>query len=466
MSARAETERVPRRAWIVLAILICFYLISFLDKQMYALLLNLMGKGLHLSDFELGTVQGVAFSGFYTFGVLVMGWAVDRFSIRLMLLAGVVFWSLCAAASGLAHNFPQLFAARAGVGLGEAVLLPAAMSLLAYVFPRRRLSFATGIFFAGANMGGLVALLFGGNLIQALVALGPTTWPLLGELAPWQAAFLMTGLPSVLVALLALLLPRRGSAGRDHDRAASAGEAGFLPFVRAHKVFVAGLVCANALLTMLAYTIIVWTAAHFERHFGWKHGKIGEVMALGMLAGGFGNVFWGWLADRIRRQGRRDALLLLYIGVTLIGVPFGALTFLTDNPTLAIVGYPLCWLLMNSFGPMTSAIQFGVPDRLRGRLISLGTMAGGLVGLGGAPMIVGAITDFVYRDPAKLGHSMVVTITGAALLAVLILVLTRRAYVAAVAEQEASDLAAPASRSETATEPEAWRARPGAAATP
>jgi MFS family permease len=444
MNLGADGKPTPR-AWIVLAILVVFYLFSFLDKQMYALLINSIGQNLRLTDFQLGKIQGIAFSVAYTLGVLFIGWLADRYSRRMLLLFGLIFWSLADAAGGLAHGYNGLFAARACVGLGEAVLIPTAMSLLATTFPRASLGLATGLFMAGSNLGGVVALLFGGGVIAALSATGVTDWPILGVLQPWQAAFVITGLPGVLMALLAFGLPREARPAR---AAASVGEAGLstrlIPYMRTHKAFLAAVIVGTSLMTMLAYTLIIWSPAYFERQYHWGHAKIGVVMAIGIATGGVGNIFWGWFADRMRRRGRRDGLFRLYIVLTLIGLPIGVITFVTRDATLATIGYPLTWFVLNSFGPLTSALQFGIPDALRGRLVGLLTTVTGLVGFSAGPLLVGAITDFVYRDKAMIGHSIAISLVLSGLAAVLVMLLGLRAYGAAIEEQERAAGAAPA----------------------
>lgn len=442
--AMNPSRRKTIRAWSVLAILICFYQLSFLDKQMYSLLIKLIGDGLDLSDTDLGLIQGVGFSSFYTLGVLATGWAVDSFSRRSILFWGVLLWSLAAAACGLASGFGSLFAARSGVGLGEAVVIPTALSLIAMYFPRDRLSFATGIFIAGANIGGVIAVLVGGSLIARFVEAGPVTWPIVGTLAPWQAAFVVTGLPGVLLAFLAFGIPRE-SADRRSAAQADANEhpddLGLWPFIKSRAVFLIGVLLATALLTMCAYALIVWSPAYFERAFGWGHARIGVVIATGIAAGGLGNIMWGWVADRIRRTGRRDGLFLLYSLITLIGLPIAGVTFLSGNPTIAAIGYPFVWLVLNSFGPMLSAIQFGIPDRFRGRMVGLKTTFSGLIGLSSGPILVSLLTDKFFHDKAMVGYSIFITLVVAGLSAVLVMLATRRAYIAAVIAQEQDDAA-------------------------
>jgi len=434
----SDKQHVGFRAWSILAILICFYQLSFIDKQMYSLLINLIGRGLKLSDLDLGLIQGVGFSLFYTIGSLTSGWAIDRYSRRMILFYGVVFWSLGATISGLPSGFGTLFAARSAVGLGEAVLIPAAFSLIAVYFPRDRLSLATGIFMAGANIGGVVAMLAGGRIIAQFVALGPVTWPVFGRLDPWQAAFVTTGIPGILVALLAFGIPadppRRFVAKSDVSD--DGKYANIWAFCKSHKRFLLGVIGACGFLTTCAYAVIIWSPAFFERKYGWGHAQIGEVVAMGIAAGGIGNIVWGWVADRLRRGGRRDALYQVYTVLTLGGIGIAALTFLTSNPRIAVAGYPFVWFVLTSFGPMLSAIQFGIPDCYRGRLVSVKTTVTGLIGLSAGPIIVSIITDKVFGDKAMLGYSIVITLVVAGLGSVITMLATRKAYVDAVIEQE------------------------------
>src|SRR5690606_39872599 len=118
----------------------------------------------------------------------------------------------------------------------------------------------------------------------------------------------------------------------------------------------------------------------------WDYARVGAVVATGMAAGGIGNVLWGWVADRMRRTGKVDALYRLYSAITLIGIPFSALAFTTSNGMVAAICYVLTWLFLNAFGPMLSAIQFGIPDHLRGRMVAIKSVVTSLIGLSGGPI--------------------------------------------------------------------------------
>src|SRR3546814_16465483 len=77
-------------------------------------------------------------------------------------------WSVFTIACGLAGSYRILFVARMGVGAAEACLMPAAWSLIADYFSRARLPRAMSFFLLGPYLGGGLALILGGTVVQAL----------------------------------------------------------------------------------------------------------------------------------------------------------------------------------------------------------------------------------------------------------------------------------------------------------
>src|SRR5262249_58820663 len=111
---------------------------------------------------------------------------------RKLVAAGIFCWSLMTALSAAARGFWSLFAARMGVGVGEATLSPSAFSLLSDYFPRQRLGTALSIFSMGVFFGSGLALILGGLII--------------GAVGSWRLTFLIVSLPGLLVALLAFTI--------------------------------------------------------------------------------------------------------------------------------------------------------------------------------------------------------------------------------------------------------------------
>src|SRR5262249_61397853 len=156
------TESGLKYAWyVVFALMICLTL-SFIDRQILGLLVDPIRRDLGVSDTRIGVLQGLAFALFYTFMGLPVGWLVDRYSRRAIIVAGVVFWSMMTALCAMAGNFWSLFAARTGVGVGEATLAPSAMSMTSDYFPKEELGGALSVYAMGIFIGSGVAQIVGG----------------------------------------------------------------------------------------------------------------------------------------------------------------------------------------------------------------------------------------------------------------------------------------------------------------
>jgi MFS family permease len=201
----------PAYARYALFVLVLVYVFNFLDRQIPAILAERIKADLHVSDAQLGYLYGTAFAVFYAIFGIPLGRLADAWDRRRLIAIGLAFWSLMTAASGFARSFPQLALARIGVGVGEASATPAAYSLLSDYFPRHRRATVLGIYSSGIYIGVGLGLFVGGVIVdrweQAFGAAAP-----LG-LRGWQAAFLIVGLPGLLLAgwVATLREPVRGA---------------------------------------------------------------------------------------------------------------------------------------------------------------------------------------------------------------------------------------------------------------
>src|SRR3981189_3231522 len=123
-------------AWYSVAVLMLMYIFSFIDRTTISLIVEPMKRDLHISDTQIGMLQGLALALLYTFLGLPIARLSDRYSRRGIIAAGVFIWSIMATLCGLARTAIQLFIARIGVGVGEAALSPAAYSMITDSFPR------------------------------------------------------------------------------------------------------------------------------------------------------------------------------------------------------------------------------------------------------------------------------------------------------------------------------------------
>ena len=184
MNDNSGTPRNLGYAWYVVIVLMVIYTLSFLDRQILAFLVDPIRKDLAISDTAMGLLGGFAFAILYTLLGLPMGWLADRKSRRGLIAVGEVFWSLMTALCSMARSFGTLFAARIGVGVGEATLTPAAFSMIADYFPRQRVARALSVYSMGIMIGSGLASIVGGAIVQAMRGIPTLTLPVLGAMAP------------------------------------------------------------------------------------------------------------------------------------------------------------------------------------------------------------------------------------------------------------------------------------------
>ncbi len=187
----------------VLVVLLLVYAFSFMDRQLLVILAEDIKADLELTDADLGFLTGTAFAVFYaTFGI-VLARLADLWNRRKLIACSLGFWSLMTAFSGLVKSFLPLVACRFGVAVGEAGASPAAYSLLYDYFSPKVRTTVLAIYGCGAVVGSALGLWLGGVILDSWNAAYPVTGAAPFGLRGWQAAFIIVGLPGLLVALLA-----------------------------------------------------------------------------------------------------------------------------------------------------------------------------------------------------------------------------------------------------------------------
>ncbi|MFM2301724.1 MAG: hypothetical protein RLZZ84_1460 [Pseudomonadota bacterium] len=197
-TAVPREDRVDPYSWYVLGILVLVYVLNFIDRQILSILANDIKRDLGLSDADLGFLYGTAFAVFYALFGIPLGRLADSWKRVRLMTVGLGLWSLMTAASGFARNGMALTGARIGVGVGEATASPSAYSLISDLFPQRMRGTALAIYSSGLYLGGGLSVLFGGEIADRWNATWPHGGP--GGLVGWQAAFVLVGVPGLLLA--------------------------------------------------------------------------------------------------------------------------------------------------------------------------------------------------------------------------------------------------------------------------
>jgi MFS family permease len=412
-------------AWYAITVLFVAYVFSFADRYVLSLLIEPIKQDLGLSDTKVSLLHGFAFAIFYTLLGIPIGRLADRHSRRLIISAGVATWSAMTALCGLAQSFSQLFAARIGVGVGEATLSPAATSMIADLFPPHLRGQAMGVYSSGAMVGAGLAFIIGGIVVQAISSNPTVAVAMIGEVRSWQAAFLVLGIPGLLVAAWVYSLgePRRRTHGSDPaaDVIPTLGAA--LRFMRDHwRVYVPHFL-GFTMLALVFNATLAWLPTFMLREFSEPVGRSGPAIGLALLIfGSAGIIAGGWYSDLLTRRGSADAPLRVGVIAGLGSLPFAVLA--TLMPTAAgtvAMSSALFFFSTSAFGAAIAALQEVTPNRMRAFVAAIYFFSGNLFALGLGPTIVALCTDFLFQSDAAVGLSIALVAGLASVLAAVVL---------------------------------------------
>lgn len=436
MSQGSTTDLPERRyAWFVVGVLMAAYTLSFVDRQIIALLVGPIKRDLQISDFEISLLQGFAFAILYTVLGIPFGRLADRRSRRALISIGIFVWSLMTVVCGLVRSFSGLFLARIGVGVGEATLSPSAYSMISDYFPRDMQSRALGVYFMGVYIGSGLAYIFGGWIVEIVEAAGGVTLPLVGHLASWQAAFVAVGLPGLIFVAVMAFVKEPARRGRMRvTGTVSLNEA--IAYLWQRKRLYLPLFLGFGMQSMFGYGIGAWVPEMYVRLHDMGRGEIGMLYGLILMLGASLGVWFSTrLADKQEALGKAEAKLTIVIIGNIVLVPLALAFTLAGNVTASLIFLALATFVNGfPFGLAAAAIQRVTPNDMRGLTSAVYLFIINLIGLGMGPSVVAAFTDFVFADPDKLHWSLAATSAVSIPLATFFLMLALRPFSAAVEE--------------------------------
>ena len=277
---------------VVLGFLVLAYTLNFIDRSIVGIIGQAIKVDLLLTDAQLGLLGGLAFALLYTSVGLPIARVAERSNRVNLISIAIVIWSGFTALCGLAQSFVQLLLFRAGVGIGEAGLSPAAHSLISDYFEPRRRASALAVYGLGIPIGAMIGTVAGGWIAQNL---------------DWRWAFMLVGLPGILVALSLRMFvkePRRNAeAVRGVSVRYEAAELWGTIKTLLGRWPTANVVLGVTVLSFADYGIGTFAAPYFVREFGLGLATVGLFLgvvvgvssAAGTLLGGF---FSDWLSKR------------------------------------------------------------------------------------------------------------------------------------------------------------------------
>ena len=369
-----------------LGILTLVYTFNFIDRQLLSILQEAIKTELLLTDAQLGLLTGFAFAMFYVTAGVPIARLADRSNRRNIVAASVGLWSFMTAISGFVQNYAQLLLARIGVGIGEAGGSPPSHSIVSDIFPKEQRASALSFYSTGVNLGIMFGFLFGG-------------W--LNEFFGWRVAFLVIGVPGIILAGIVFATVPEPIRGLLENKKASDAQVPFSEVVAGlwqrktfrHMAFACGL---NA---FAGYGTVNWAASFFIRSHGMTTGELGTWLALSTgLVGAIGIFAGGFLGDKL---GARDTRWYLWVpGLsTLLVVPGMLVVFLTSNTYLALVCMFVPGFLQNIYlGNSIATTHNLVGLRWRSTSSAILFLTLNIIGLGLGPFAVGLLSDMF--DPS------------------------------------------------------------------
>jgi MFS family permease len=429
----------PAYAWFVVAVLVVASLVAYIDRQVVAIVVGPMKADLHASDSEIGWLYGI-FAVFYAVAGVPIAMLADRYARTRLIAVGIFLWSIMTTLCSTAGTFWHVLLARIGVGVGEAVLTPAANSLIADLFPRPRVPFAVSVFQAGSTIGSGLAFVVGGLVLALVQSGGRNYYPLLGELSAWQQVFLYCGIPGLVLVPLLLLLrePQRRQLSGDQVRGAPLKSV--LAFYRRNSATLVlhhlGFLC----LSLMGFGFVFWTISFFTRVHGMQASTAAQIFGwIFMIAGALGSMWTPLLAVRFSRQGHRDANILAGMVGGLLAML--AIMLVQTMPTAfwAFVCYvPAMFFVASPFGLAYGSLPVIAPARMRAVVTSVFMVVVNLGMLLGPP-IAGVFNERIFPDKEGVRWSLLTMAPIFGITGLLLLALCRKHYAVSLAAADALD---------------------------
>ena len=400
-----------KHSYSAVAILTLAQVFAFIDRQIPSMLVEPIKQDFNLTDSQIALLGGAAFSIFYAIMALPIGYAVDRYKRTKVLGTGIFLWSLMTALAGLANSFGKLFGARIGVAVGEAVMAPISVSLVSDSFPENKQGKPMGIITAGVYIGIGITLLGGGFLIDYLTSIGGITLPLIGYLKPWQATFMIVGIPGLVLAIAAFYLkePRRIEEQADNNHLVDKKNV-FL-HLKEHRKTLIPMFGGLIFMALIFYSFSFWAPTMMIRTFDISLTEVGFILGMITIISSItGTIIAGSAVDYLRNRNYSDApVRAAMIAVILALPPIISLSFV-QTELGAWICIAMYLLFISSFAPLGLLAISGVSTgNVKGQTAAIHAFLMMVFGLSLGPQLTAFFTDFVFVDPNLLINSVSLT---------------------------------------------------------
>ncbi len=419
-------------AWLIVVILLTAYANAYVDRQLVNLLVLPVKAEFRLTETGVSLLLGFAFVAPLALFAPLAGRLADMGRRRSICVVAILSWSLSTLLCGFSRSYEALFAFRMLTGACEALLVPAAWSIIADYFSRAQLPRAMSIFMLGPYIGSGLALVLGGLVVKLLQYPLPSHF----GLVPWRVTFMVAGFIGILPVLLVLLVrepgrpvsEQHGLPKLQHIFAAMRDRGRF------YGPFYAGM----ALLTITFSAVPAWMPSLLARRFGTGLGEIGlQYGTLTLVAGCAGVLSGPMVGGWIARRGHAGHHMLVALIACVVTIPVMMAFPLIASYRIALAASAFVTFIGAVSIPMTaSALQIATPCPMRGVAASLYVCVVAIVGVALPPILVALLTDHVFHDPGMVRWSLSIVCSSSLILATFAIVLSLAAYRNILVSQE------------------------------
>jgi MFS family permease len=391
---------------LIIFILFAVSTFAWIDRSVVPLLIDPIKASLGLTDVQVSILMGFAFSLTYSLMNIPAGILADRASRRGILGASSAIWSVLLMACGAVSGYWQLLAARVGIGAAEAFVAPASFSLIGERVPPERHGWAFAVMGMGPFLGGALGLVGGGAVLAMAQKGGFSGLPFLSVLEPWQTVFVLSGVITLpLIGLVLLLRP-------DPRPAALGATEGFLGLggagrlLRAHAWVYGLLIVYSVFTALLIFGISTWIPAMMARKFGISLEEIGYIYGMqGLVFGIAGLLVGGALIDAMTRRGR-DIVALAALLITLLSFAYVAVPLVTD----AFYAWTLIAFGAIVAGPLypigSTVLARVTPPEMMGKMSVAFFLPQGVIGAALGPTLIAMIAEGWFTGPTAIAPAM------------------------------------------------------------
>ena len=394
-------------------------LVAILDRQILFLLVDQVSKDLQINDVQISLLEGAAFSICYASCALPIGLLADRYSRKTIAVCGILCWSAATVWGGFTNTFEEMFLSRVFVGLGEATLMPTAISFISDLAAPSKRGRPISFMLTGNSLGRGATILIVSGILAVAGSQQFFFSPWISDVAPWRLAFFVCGFLGLPVAVLLVTLrepPRRadGQQSRWDLRPA-------LRYGLTHARVLLPFMFCSAALSIGNYGMAAWGPSLLIRHFDLTAIQVGAWYGPAMMvAGPLGSLTGGYLSDRASAVGGARARLL-FMAIACLGFLPGAFAVFAPHWAGAIALIAFSTASFSITGAMHSTVaQDLVPGHMRSTMVGFQLLISTIIGFAGGPFVIALMTEHFFRDPSSVGYSMAATIPPAVVVAALL----------------------------------------------